>query len=115
MKPVLYVGLKGFMGHMPWGKLDERNLILVTSEKGSLHRKQVYGRAVDGIATHARGSDIVAKFPDLETARKAFERAAISHDAYCSILERMRGEVQTTEAQQRTAVRQAIAAFEVKG
>lgn len=111
MKPVLYVGLKGHMGHMPWGKVSENNLILVTSEKGSIFRKQVYGRSVDGIATHARGYDIVAKFPDLNIARAALDRASVAHDAYCVVIARAEEELRKLQATQRDAVKTTISDF----
>jgi hypothetical protein len=112
MKPVLYVGLKGICGFLPLYP-EERDLILVTSEKGSAHRRQVYGRDADGVTTHAKGNDIIAMFPDLDTARKALAKAQVAHDAYCVVIERAKMELRNLQATQQFAVKTAISDFTI--
>jgi hypothetical protein len=121
MKPVLYVALVAEDGALPQGRIGELDLILVTSEDGdgpngrSRYDRRFYGHAVDGVATSCYLEEMVARFPDLETARKALGKAALAHDAYCSIIERAKRELHNLQETQRFAVRTAILDFAMRG
>lgn len=63
MKPIIYHAVIRV-----WGGFE---IIGVTTEKG----RQVYGRRLDESSTHVAARDVVARFPDHQTALSFISRA----------------------------------------
>jgi hypothetical protein len=72
VKPALYIALVSGYSSSGLGRL-----MAVTSEKGGPGRTMIYGRDLEhGYPTHRRGGEIIAKFENEDSARKALKRIA---------------------------------------
>lgn len=105
MKPALYYALLGFGGGVRHTRMDDSDIMVVTSEKGH----QVYGRDLRfGNPTHRRSEDVVERFDTEEAARAAIGLAQKAYDDTQPAVEAANEAYRVASAAQRTSVREAV-------